>query len=116
MFREIRYIGGLTVGSPSNASVLILCFFRHATVSFSRFHPSLLYFFVLCCVVQKLVAKADQLIKRRGKLNLVCVGKPLAGIKEWIAEKANKRCLVGATEGRLHTFIIEPFVPHTQVT
>ena len=40
-----------------------------------------------CLVGQKLVAKPDQMIKRRGKLGLIKVGTDFAGAKAWIQEK-----------------------------
>lgn len=43
----------------------------------------------MCARVQSLVAKPDQLIKRRGKLGLVKVKLDLEGAKKWISEKMN---------------------------
>ncbi|KJE94236.1 ATP citrate-lyase [Capsaspora owczarzaki ATCC 30864] len=59
-----------------------------------------------------LVVKPDQLIKRRGKLGLIKVNTDLAGAVQWITERRNKSFNIGAVEGTLDTFIIEPFVPH----
>lgn len=39
---------------------------------------------------EKLVAKPDQLIKRRGKLGLITVNKDLEQVKQWISERMDK--------------------------
>jgi len=44
--------------------------------------------------VQKLVAKPDQLIKRRGKLGLVKVNVDFEGAKQWIDERMNTEVAV----------------------
>ncbi|GAB0093892.1 ATP-citrate synthase [Sergentomyia squamirostris] len=59
-----------------------------------------------------LVAKPDQLIKRRGKLGLITVNKNIAQVQEWIKERIGKEQKVGACVGTLRNFIIEPFLPH----
>ena len=61
-----------------------------------------------------LVAKPDQLIKRRGKAGLVLVNKSYAECKAWILEKMEKEWKVDNVSGLLTTFLIEPFVPHDQ--
>ncbi|XP_055892192.1 ATP-citrate synthase-like isoform X1 [Biomphalaria glabrata] len=63
---------------------------------------------------EKLVVKPDQLIKRRGKLGLIKAGVDLNGVKEWLVDKLGKPFEIGAAKGKLKTFIIEPFVDHTQ--
>ncbi|CAD6187293.1 unnamed protein product [Caenorhabditis auriculariae] len=55
------------------------------------------------------VLKPDQLIKRRGKMGLVKIGSPNE-LKSWLHEFCGKLFQVGKTEGRLHTFIMEPLV------
>jgi ATP citrate (pro-S)-lyase len=65
-------------------------------------------------LTQKLVVKPDQLIKRRGKLGLVCVNVDLHEVKKWIALKAQTPTQVGRACGKLTHFIIEPFVSHVQ--
>ncbi|KAK6013374.1 hypothetical protein OSTOST_21314, partial [Ostertagia ostertagi] len=60
----------------------------------------------------KAVIKPDQLIKRRGKHGLVKCG-TVDEIKKWFQENVNKSVQIGKTTGRLHTFIVEPFVAHT---
>ena len=47
--------------------------------------------------LQKLVAKPDQLIKRRGKLGLIKVGADLNGVKEWIGERLGSDISVSTT-------------------
>ncbi|KAJ2777316.1 ATP citrate lyase subunit 1 [Coemansia javaensis] len=62
----------------------------------------------------KLVAKPDQLIKRRGKSGLLLLNADWAAVKQWIRERAVKEVSVGAISGVLKTFLVEPFVPHPQ--
>lgn len=45
---------------------------------------------------EKLVAKPDQLIKRRGKAGLLCLNKDYKVAAEWIKEKAGKPVKVRA--------------------
>ena len=61
---------------------------------------------------EKLVVKPDQLIKRRGKSNLILLDANWDQVKEWIREKSTSPVTVGNTQGQLNNFIIEPFVPH----
>jgi ATP citrate (pro-S)-lyase len=75
---------------------------------------------------EKLVVKPDQLIKRRGKNNLVLVGANYNQAKDWIKEKskapitihgkfdANGKPTDKGTIGQLTHFIIEPMVPHKE--
>ncbi|PRP77795.1 ATP-citrate synthase-like [Planoprotostelium fungivorum] len=60
----------------------------------------------------KLVAKPDQLIKRRGKLGLVKLNATYPEVCQWIQERKGKEIQVEAVSGPLDTFIVEPFVPH----
>ncbi|GAB1312918.1 beta subunit of ATP citrate lyase [Madurella fahalii] len=64
----------------------------------------------------KLVAKPDQLIKRRGKSGLLALNKTWAEARAWVAERAGKVQKVEHTEGVLRQFLVEPFVPHPQDT
>eukprot|EP00039_Didymoeca_costata_P001244 m.50999 g.50999 ORF g.50999 m.50999 type:complete len:1070 (+) comp10700_c0_seq3:46-3255(+) len=64
--------------------------------------------------LEKLVAKPDQLIKRRGKLGLIKVNAELQEAKAWIDEKMNSEVQIGSAKGKLTRFIIEPFVAHKQ--
>ncbi|WFD40176.1 ATP citrate synthase [Malassezia japonica] len=60
----------------------------------------------------KLVAKPDQLIKRRGKAGLLKLNADWSDAKAWIAERAGKPQKVEAVTGTLNNFIVEPFCPH----
>ena len=62
----------------------------------------------------KLVAKPDQLIKRRGKAGLVYVNKTISEVQAWVDSKLGQTVTVDNVEGILHTFLVEPFVPHQQ--
>lgn len=60
----------------------------------------------------KLVAKPDQLIKRRGKNKLILLNASWDEAKKWIAERMNKDITIDKITGPLDTFIVEPFTPH----
>lgn len=60
----------------------------------------------------KLVAKPDQLIKRRGKAGLLKLNADWADARDWISQRAGKPQQVEAVTGTLNNFIVEPFVPH----
>lgn len=62
----------------------------------------------------KLVAKPDQLIKRRGKAGLLKLNADWPDARAWIAERAGKPQKVEAVTGTLNNFIVEPFCPHAQ--
>ncbi|TFY51323.1 hypothetical protein EVJ58_g10629, partial [Rhodofomes roseus] len=64
----------------------------------------------------KLVAKPDQLIKRRGKAGLLALNKTWDEAKEWIQARAGKPQKVEAITGTLNNFIVEPFLPHPSNT
>jgi len=61
-----------------------------------------------------LVAKPDQLIKRRGKAGLLAVNKSFDECKQWILQRMCKEQKVEDVTGTLTHFILEPFVPHEQ--
>ncbi|GAA5822244.1 hypothetical protein JCM11251_006274 [Rhodosporidiobolus azoricus] len=61
---------------------------------------------------EKLVAKPDQLIKRRGKAGLLALNKQWPEAQQWIAERAGKQVQVEHTQGTLNNFIVEPLCPH----
>lgn len=65
---------------------------------------------------QSLVVKPDQLIKRRGKLGLIAVNKKFNEVKDWVIARLGKDQKIGNATGKLRTFIIEPFVPHKEVS
>lgn len=60
----------------------------------------------------KLVVKPDQLIKRRGKGGLLLLNADWQGAIDWVRSKAGTDVTVDGVTGRLHTFLVEPFVPH----
>lgn len=60
----------------------------------------------------KLVAKPDQLIKRRGKAGLLALNKTWDEAKEWITARAGQPQKVESVTGTLSNFIVEPFLPH----
>ena len=62
---------------------------------------------------EKLVIKPDQLIKRRGKMGLVKVNKTVNEAEDVIKEWMNKEIEVQKVKGKLNTFIIEPFIKHS---
>lgn len=64
----------------------------------------------------KLVAKPDQLIKRRGKAGLLKLNADWADARNWIEQRAGKRQQVEHVSGYLRTFLVEPFVPHPSDT
>ncbi|GAO47905.1 putative ATP-citrate synthase subunit 2 [Saitoella complicata NRRL Y-17804] len=64
----------------------------------------------------KLVAKPDMLIKRRGKAGLLCLNKDWTTAREWIRERAGKDQKVEHLNGYLTQFLVEPFVPHESNT
>ncbi len=61
----------------------------------------------------KFVIKPDQLFGKRGKYGLVGVNLNLEGVKAWWEAKHNTTVNLKGQEGILHTFLVEPFVPHT---
>ncbi|KAH8054766.1 ATP citrate synthase [Aureococcus anophagefferens] len=62
----------------------------------------------------RLVAKPDQLIKRRGKAGLLAIDKSFDECRAWVDARMNATIDVEGVEGVLHTFLVEPFVPHAQ--
>jgi len=60
----------------------------------------------------KLVAKPDQLIKRRGKAGLLALNKTWEEAKPWVTQRAGKPQKVETITGTLNNFIVEPFLPH----
>jgi len=60
----------------------------------------------------KLVAKPDQLIKRRGKGGLLLLNADWEAASAWVAGKNGTDVEVDSVTGRLNTFLVEPFVPH----
>ncbi|KAF8638975.1 hypothetical protein AX17_001807 [Amanita inopinata Kibby_2008] len=64
----------------------------------------------------KLVAKPDQLIKRRGKAGLLALNKTWDEAKAWISARAGNPQKVESITGTLNNFIVEPFLPHPSNT
>ncbi|KDN37242.1 ATP-citrate synthase [Tilletiaria anomala UBC 951] len=64
----------------------------------------------------KLVAKPDQLIKRRGKAGLLKLNCDWPEAKQWIQERAGKPQKVETVTGTLNNFIVEPLFPHAADT
>lgn len=62
----------------------------------------------------KLVVKPDQLIKRRGKANLLLLNATWDQVKAWITERMSRQVQVEVVSGILDHFIVEPFVPHEE--
>jgi len=62
---------------------------------------------------KKLVAKPDQLVKRRGKHGLVYVNKTYDEVRRWIEDRMQKEITLDGVTGILDNFIIEPITPHT---
>jgi ATP-citrate lyase beta-subunit len=60
----------------------------------------------------KLVVKPDQLFGKRGKHGLVLLDANWKSAWAWIRARMGKKAKVGATEGTLTHFLIEPFTPH----
>lgn len=63
---------------------------------------------------KKWVIKPDQLFGKRGKYGLIGVNLDIASIRKWWEEHCQKIITIDKQEGKLTTFLIEPFVPHTE--
>ena len=63
---------------------------------------------------ERLVAKPDVLIKRRGKSKLLMLDANWKDVEKWIEERMGKPLTVGNATGVLDHFIVEPFIPHNQ--
>jgi ATP citrate (pro-S)-lyase len=61
---------------------------------------------------EHLVAKPDQLLKRRGKSGLLLVDANWHAVQSWLLERMGKPVTVGAVTGVVDHFIVEPFLPH----
>ena len=59
------------------------------------------------------VIKPDQLFGKRGKYGLIGVNLNIASIRKWWSEHDQQKTTIGKQDGLLTTFLIEPFVPHT---
>lgn len=65
-------------------------------------------------VETKLVVKPDMLFGKRGKNNLILLNADYDIAQSFIQERLNKDLEVSSVTGTLTTFLIEPFVPHSQ--
>lgn len=61
----------------------------------------------------RLVVKPDMLFGKRGKNNLVLLNADFSAAQSFIAERIGQRLDVSGIVGVLTTFLIEPFVPHS---
>ena len=61
-----------------------------------------------------LVAKPDQLVKRRGKLGLVAVNYTFREAQKWILDRMMKEIDIQGVKGTLTHFLIEPMMTHDQ--
>ena len=59
------------------------------------------------------VIKPDQLFGKRGKYGLIGVNLDTQSIRKWWTEHDQKETTIGKQDGLLTTFLIEPFIPHT---
>lgn len=62
----------------------------------------------------KLVVKPDMLFGKRGKNNLVLLNADYDVAQSFIAERIGQDLEVGGVRGVVTTFLIEPFIPHSQ--
>lgn len=62
----------------------------------------------------KLVAKPDQLIKRRGVNKLLLLNADWNDAKAWLKEHFNKPVTLDGITDELTSFLVEPFVPHKE--
>ncbi|CAN6466617.1 unnamed protein product [Victoria cruziana] len=62
----------------------------------------------------KLVVKPDMLFGKRGKSGLVALNLDLAQVASFVKERLGKEVEMGGCKAPITTFIVEPFVPHSQ--
>ncbi|PIA29217.1 hypothetical protein AQUCO_06100012v1 [Aquilegia coerulea] len=62
----------------------------------------------------KLVVKPDMLFGKRGKSGLVALNLDLAEVATFVKERLGKEVEMGGCKGPITTFIVEPFIPHTE--
>lgn len=62
----------------------------------------------------KIVVKPDQMIKRRGKNNVLLLDTDWQEAQRWIAERMNSEITIGNVTGLLDHFIVEPYVKHKE--
>ena len=59
------------------------------------------------------VIKPDQLFGKRGKHGLIWVNLDKAGLQKRLSDHLHKETTIDGKADTLHTFLVEPFVPHT---
>jgi ATP citrate (pro-S)-lyase len=62
----------------------------------------------------KVVVKPDQLIKRRGKNNLLLLDASWNEARGWISERMKTEITIDGVTGLLDHFIVEPFIKHDE--
>ncbi|XP_031499000.1 ATP-citrate synthase alpha chain protein 2 isoform X1 [Nymphaea colorata] len=62
----------------------------------------------------KLVVKPDMLFGKRGKSGLVALNLDLAQVSAFVKQRLGKEVEMGGCKAPITTFIVEPFVPHSQ--
>ncbi|KAK4376890.1 hypothetical protein RND71_003186 [Anisodus tanguticus] len=62
----------------------------------------------------KLVVKPDMLFGKRGKSGLVALNLDLAQVATFVKERLGKEVEMGGCKGPITTFIVEPFIPHSE--
>ncbi|KAF5203181.1 Atp-citrate synthase [Thalictrum thalictroides] len=62
----------------------------------------------------KLVVKPDMLFGKRGKSGLVALNLDLAEVATFVKERLGKEVEMGGCKGPITTFIVEPFIPHSE--
>ncbi|XP_020572506.1 ATP-citrate synthase alpha chain protein 2 isoform X1 [Phalaenopsis equestris] len=63
---------------------------------------------------EKLVVKPDMLFGKRGKSGLVGLNLDLNQVASFVKDRLGKEVEIGGCKGPVTTFIVEPFVPHSQ--
>ncbi|KAG9449858.1 hypothetical protein H6P81_009823 [Aristolochia fimbriata] len=63
---------------------------------------------------ERLVVKPDMLFGKRGKSGLVSLNMDLSQVTNFVKERLGKEVEMGSLRGPITTFIVEPFVPHTE--
>ena len=64
-------------------------------------------------IQKRWVIKPDQLFGKRGKYGLVGVKLDIEGVRDWWQKRNNTEVTIGKQSGKLTTFLVEPFVVHT---
>jgi len=62
----------------------------------------------------RVAVKPDQLIKRRGKNDLLLLDASWDDARQWLSERMNNEITISNVTGILDYFIVEPFIPHIE--